>query len=43
MSANPQSHDSDRLRALDSAHHLHPFTDTQALVEEGGARIITRA
>jgi len=43
MSANTPSLDSDRLRALDSAHHLHPFTDTQALRSEGGARIITRA
>jgi len=31
------------LRRLDSAHHLHPFTDTKSLLEEGGSRIITRA
>lgn len=29
-------------RALDAAHHLHPFTDTRALNAEG-ARVITRA
>lgn len=29
-------------RALDSAHHLHPFTDYGALAREGGARIIVR-
>lgn len=30
------------LRAMDAAHHLHPFTDTAALNAKG-ARIITRA
>lgn len=30
------------LQALDSAHHLHPFTDFKALAEEG-SRIITHA
>jgi putrescine aminotransferase len=30
-------------RAADAAHHLHPFTDTKALAEAGGSRIITRA
>ena len=30
------------LKALDSAHHLHPFTDHKALGNKG-ARIITRA
>lgn len=29
-------------RALDTRHHLHPFTDTRALAAEGGSRIITR-
>ncbi len=29
-------------RALDTRHHLHPFTDYRALAEEGGSRIITR-
>ena len=33
----------DVAQALDAAHHLHPFTDTKALVAEGGPRIITRA
>lgn len=27
---------------LDTAHHLHPFTDFKALAAEGGSRIITR-
>ncbi|MEO1249022.1 MAG: aspartate aminotransferase family protein [Pseudomonadota bacterium] len=31
------------LKALDGAHHLHPFTDTKALAAEGGTRIIDRA
>lgn len=30
------------LQALDAAHHIHPFTDTKALNEEG-TRIITQA
>ncbi len=30
------------LQALDAAHHMHPFTDANAL-EKKGARIITRA
>lgn len=30
------------MQALDAAHHLHPFTDTNALNDKG-ARVITRA
>jgi len=30
------------LRRIDTAHHLHPFTDHKALAGEGGARVITR-
>ena len=30
------------LQALDRAHHMHPFTDFQALGEEG-SRIVTHA
>ena len=30
-------------RAIDSAHHLHPFTDHKALRAGAGSRIITRA
>lgn len=30
-------------RAADTAHHLHPFTDSRGLAEEGGSRIITKA
>jgi putrescine aminotransferase len=34
--------DAETLRALDAAHHIHPFTDMAALNAEG-TRIITRA
>ena len=30
------------LQALDAAHHMHPFTDGNALAKKG-ARVITRA
>lgn len=30
------------MRAVDAAHHLHPFTDYKALSGEGGSRIIER-
>ena len=33
----------EQWRQSDLAHHLHPFTDTRALGETGGSRIITRA
>jgi putrescine aminotransferase len=32
-----------RLRELDLAHYLHPFTDYAGLAKEGGSRIVTRA
>ncbi|NMM45923.1 aspartate aminotransferase family protein [Rhodospirillaceae bacterium KN72] len=35
--------DIEELVRLDTAHHLHPFTDYKALAAEGGSRIITRA
>jgi putrescine---pyruvate transaminase len=42
---NPESRipnpGSDDLRALDAAHHLHPFSDNAALVQRG-TRILTR-
>jgi len=34
----PASH----LKQLDSAHHLHPFTDFKGLAAEGGSRLIHR-
>jgi putrescine aminotransferase len=34
--------DIDRLRDIDNAHHLHPFTDHKAL-QAGRVRVITRA
>ncbi len=34
--------DIDRLREIDNAHHLHPFTDHKAL-HAGRVRVITRA
>lgn len=30
-------------KAIDTAHHLHPFTDYKSLAAEGGSRIITQA
>ena len=30
-------------READAKHHLHPFTDTKSLAQEGGSRIITKA
>ncbi|MCS0504350.1 aspartate aminotransferase family protein [Ancylobacter mangrovi] len=38
----PQPKSTAELRALDAAHHLHPFSDMKALNAEG-SRIITRA
>ncbi|WP_420724810.1 MULTISPECIES: aspartate aminotransferase family protein [unclassified Hwanghaeella] len=35
--------DVDELVRLDTAHHLHPFTDHKSLAAEGGSRIISRA
>ncbi|MCI4661693.1 MAG: aspartate aminotransferase family protein [Neomegalonema sp.] len=37
-----QNRSHDQWRAIDAAHHLHPFTDHKALRAEG-SRIITRA
>jgi len=34
--------DTARLRQLDQAHHLHPFTNLRNYSEEGG-RIVSRA
>ncbi len=39
---NPTAPDNDEIQALDAEHHLHPFTDTQALNAKG-TRIIERA
>ena len=41
MKKNPVSSTID-WQAVDSSHHLHPFTDTKTLAEEG-CRVITRA
>lgn len=35
--------DVEELVRLDTAHHMHPFTDYKSLAAEGGSRIITRA
>ncbi len=40
MATEPQF-DTAALRALDAAHHLHPFTDTQQL-NESGPRVIVK-
>ncbi|WP_425417808.1 aspartate aminotransferase family protein [Oricola indica] len=37
-----QNYSVDQLRAIDNAHHLHPFTDHKDL-REAGTRVITRA
>ena len=39
--ANKTTRETKRWRALDAAHHIHPFTQTEALVQEG-VRVITR-
>ncbi len=41
--APPRNYDIPALKRMDAAHHWHPFTDTKALEEEGGTRVITRA
>jgi len=41
VAAEQRRYDTASLQALDSAHYLHPFTDTQALARRG-ARVITR-
>jgi putrescine aminotransferase len=43
MTTLRRNYDKQRLVALDTAHHLHPFTDHKSLHGEGGARIITHA
>src|SRR5512146_3260567 len=41
--AAPKTHnETHHWRALDAAHHIHPFTNTEALNREG-VRVITRA
>jgi putrescine aminotransferase len=41
--APPKSHnETQHWRALDAAHHIHPFTQAEALAREG-VRVITRA
>ncbi|MEJ8473641.1 aspartate aminotransferase family protein [Roseibium algae] len=42
MSAVSNIYPTAALQALDAAHHIHPFSDTKALNEEG-SRIITHA
>ena len=43
MNTVPLRNTTARWRALDTAHHLHPFTDYKELAETGGSRIITSA
>lgn len=40
--SNKKTYDTASLQRRDSAHYMHPFTDTQYLIEKG-ARIITHA
>lgn len=37
-----QAYDTAALKQLDTAHHLHPFTDHALLRQRGGARVIVR-
>jgi putrescine aminotransferase len=43
MSEMRRNLDVEELVRLDTAHHLHPFTDYKSLAAEGGSRIIQRA
>ena len=43
MPATLTNYDAERLRRLDRAHHLHPFSNNRVVVEEGGGPIYTRA
>ncbi len=43
MNSQPLRNTTVRWRQTDIRHHLHPFTDTKGMAEEGGARIITKA
>jgi len=43
MNSSPLRNSTAQWRASDIRHHLHPFTDTGALAEAGGSRIITKA
>jgi len=31
------------MRELDRLHHLHAFTDSKAMQQDGGTRVITKA
>ncbi|MCE9523518.1 MAG: aspartate aminotransferase family protein [Alphaproteobacteria bacterium] len=43
MPSNPATHNQTKhWQALDAAHHIHPFTETQALNKKG-VRVITKA
>ena len=43
MTAEPARNSTTWWRESDKRHHLHPFTDTKALAQKGGTRIITKA
>ncbi|MGF7162309.1 putrescine aminotransferase [Rhodoligotrophos appendicifer] len=43
MTVHSRNLNIDELRALDHAHHMHPFTDHKSLQAEGGSRIITHS
>jgi len=38
-----KNYDKAEIKRFDSENHMHPFTDSKALDDEGGARIIVRA
>ncbi|MQX41862.1 aminotransferase [Sinorhizobium meliloti] len=37
-----QPHNTLSIRALDQSHHMHPFSNQQEIISEGGVRVITR-
>ena len=43
MTSRPARNSTTWWRESDLRHHMHPFTDSQGLAEDGGARIITAA
>ena len=42
MPQNASDHRPSELARQDRDHHLHPFTDPRALIEEGGPTVMVR-
>ncbi len=43
MNSKPLRNTTAHWRQIDTAHHLHPFTDTKDVAQAGGSRVITSA